>query len=126
MTMPGSAINWFEIPVTDLERAIAFYQSILGVTLERMEKDDMKMAMFPVANMESQVTGCLIAWPQAKPSADGARIYLNCQGQLDAVVERIAAAGGTIAMPITPIPPHGRIAMLADTEGNVIGLHAMD
>ena len=30
-----NALNWFDIPVTDLDRATAFYDAILGVTLTR-------------------------------------------------------------------------------------------
>ncbi|MEW6307385.1 MAG: hypothetical protein AB1705_28365 [Verrucomicrobiota bacterium] len=52
-------------------------------------------------------------------------IYLNVEGDLDGVLQRIPGAGGSIVKPRTSIGEHGFIAILKDTEGNVVGLHSM-
>ncbi len=59
-----------------------------------------------------------------KPSSDGALLYLNVNGRLDAVVDRIAQAGGEILVPKMDIGEPGFIALFRDTEGNVVGLHS--
>jgi predicted enzyme related to lactoylglutathione lyase len=63
--------------------------------------------------------------PGLKPSSEGAIVYLNADPSLDAVLDRIAPAGGSIALPRTELPPGmGAFAQILDTEGNRIGLHS--
>jgi len=38
--------------------------------------------------------------------------------------ERVPAAGGTIIRPKFSIGDHGSVAIVTDTEGNMIGLHS--
>ena len=59
-----------------------------------------------------------------KPSANGTRVYLSCEGMIDEVIGRIAKAGGKIITPKTQIGDMGWIAMITDTEGNTVGLHS--
>ncbi|MFT3735386.1 MAG: VOC family protein [Rhodocyclaceae bacterium] len=120
-----NAINWFEIPATDFARAQAFYERIFGVTLKQDASfPDIRMAIFPAA--ADGVAGAVIEMPQAKPHADGVRVYLNGGDNLSAVLDRVEAAGGTITMPKTFLREEiGHIAMFADTEGNLIGLHSL-
>jgi len=116
-------INWFEIPTTDLERASRFYQDVLGASFkhEHFAATDMHMAVFQ-GEMKS-VRGALIADKRRKPAADGALVYLNAR-DLDASLARIEPAGGSVVLPKTDIGEPGFIALVRDTEGNVIGLHA--
>lgn len=121
-----NVISWFEIPVANLERAVAFYERIMAT---KLTPDDsfpgMKMAVFPHDKGDG-VSGALFQFEQARPHADGVRIYLNGGNDLGLILARVEAAGGAIVMPKTLIREDiGHIGMFSDTEGNIVGLHSM-
>lgn len=120
-----NAINWFEIPVADMDRAQAFYEKVLGRTLKREDFGGDLLAVFP--HDEPAIGGCLIAGAQrTAESKSGIRIYLDCMPSIDAVLSRVEAAGGQVVAPKSALPAGmGFIAHLRDTEGNEVGLHAM-
>ena len=125
-TKPRSALNWFEIPVSDMNRAQAFYETLLAAPLRREPMGPGKtLAVF--AYDDSGVGGCLMAGDGVPaPAAAGTLIYLNAAPSLDAVLARVAAAGGRIAMPKVQLPGDmGCFAHIADSEGNLVGLHAL-
>lgn len=116
------AINWFEIPCEDLDRATAFYEEILGERMQR-EISDTPMAFF--SSERSGTGGTLVKRPFQKPGRGGTMVYLNCDGDLDAVLARVRLAGGLVLMPKTAVPGgHGHFACLRDSEGNHVGLHS--
>lgn len=119
-----NAINWFELFVSDFERARSFYERALDTSLEVMDGMGARMAMFPCAP-ESGVSGCLCSMPGLNPGVGGTRVYLNAEGKLDAVLDRVPTAGGQIIQSKTSIAPHGFIAVIKDSEGNEVGLHSM-
>lgn len=123
--MTRHAVTWFEIPVRDLDRAQTFYEALLGVALKRETMGPEQMAIFP-ADADA-VQGCLNLGAEAvPPSAAGTRVYLNAEPSLDAALARVAAAGGRVTTPKVVLPDGmGCFAHVADTEGNVVGLHAM-
>jgi predicted enzyme related to lactoylglutathione lyase len=117
-------INWFEIPALDLNRASAFYENILAVTLTRGDEGPASLAVFPY-DRDHATGGCLRQGPGMKPSAEGAVVYLNAGPSLNAALDRIVAAGGSIVQPRTELPPGvGAFAHILDSEGNKVGLHA--
>ena len=120
-----NAINWFEIPVADLERAQKFYETIFGMQLIPMDLPGLKMRMFPTDDSMG-TSGALIFAPEFyQPSANGTMVYLNGNPDLQNVLDRVEAAGGTIAMPKTAISPEiGFMAVMMDTEGNRVALHS--
>jgi predicted enzyme related to lactoylglutathione lyase len=122
-------INWFEIPVRDIARAQSFYETLLQAKLRREPMGDSVLAVFPHDDDEAQATGgCLIAGPNAAaPSADaGTIVYLNAAPSLDALLDRVAAAGGRIAAPKVTLPGGmGCFAHVIDSEGNKVGFHAL-
>ncbi|UZG44085.1 VOC family protein [Caldimonas thermodepolymerans] len=122
----GSAINWFEIPTRDIERAQRFYEAILETRLARNDMGGYRMAMFPAE--PPGVGGCLVQGETAIPGAQGGTIvYLNAEPSLDAVLARVERAGGRIVVPRTEIEGgHGFFAIIADPEHNHVGLHAMN
>ena len=125
--MDGSVniLNWFEISVNDIARATKFYETIFSVKLEQMEMNGMKMAMFPMENMNGKVSGGLVQGPMHKPSMDGAKIYFNGNPDLAVALGKVEAAGGKILMPKTQITPEiGFMAFFTDTEGNGVALHS--
>ena len=118
-----NAINWFDIPAVDFERAVKFYEVVFSVTLhqEASPVGDTMNGIFP-ADREG-ATGAICAGTGYAPSADGSIIYLNADGRLDDVLSRVEAAGGQILRPKTQIGPFGSIAWFLDSEGNRVGLH---
>lgn len=119
----NNAINWFEIPTSDFNRAVQFYSTILSTELKGETMGDMQMAIFP--HDSGAVGGAIVAGTHYMPGATGTIPYLNATGILDAVLERIQHAGNTIYMPKTFLGEDiGYIALFCDSEGNTIGLHS--
>ena len=120
----ANAIDWFEIPVRDMNRAQAFYEKLLATSMRRESINGQTLALFSYP--DSGVGGCLMAGPNApKPSDAGTMIYLNAGASLDAVLARVEGAGGRITTPKVTLPGDmGCFAHVADTEGNRVGLHA--
>jgi predicted enzyme related to lactoylglutathione lyase len=123
-----NAISWFEIGATDLARATKFYETIFGLSLIVMDMPNIKMRMFPLDDMMTQVGGAVVdSGGFHKPSAtDGPLIYLNGNPDVQIVLDKVQAAGGNILVPKTEISPdYGFMAVIIDTEGNRIGLHSV-
>ena len=119
-----NAINWFEIAVTDIERAAKFYGAVLDCDIQRMDMDTMKYAMFPYDNEGGGVGGGLVEMEGFKPSPEGPTLYLNGGDDLSVPLARVEAAGGKIIMPKTDIGENGFMAQFIDTEGNRLALHS--
>lgn len=116
-----NVINWFEIVVEDLERAIGFYESVMAVTLRRENMPDFAMAIFP--HDSALPGGALVKCTQMKPSAQGVVIYLHTD-DIVATLERVRENGGECAFGPQILPNDiGTIALFTDSEGNRIGLH---
>jgi len=120
-SLMSSAINWFEIPARDFERAADFYDTILGTKTRREVFSDVPNAILRYD--QGGVGGAIIHAPQMQPTQNGVLVYLNAWGNLDGVLKRVEAAGGKVIMPKQSIGPMGFIAVFEDTEGNHVGLH---
>jgi predicted enzyme related to lactoylglutathione lyase len=117
------ALNWFEIPCSDLNRAAQFYDSVLEIQLKRETFMDVPHAIFG-SSAGGAVGGALVQDKQNAPSAKGTLVYLDASGKLDACLARVTRLGGEVLLPKTDISPNGFIAILRDTEGNRVGLHS--
>jgi predicted enzyme related to lactoylglutathione lyase len=121
----GNAVGWFEIPVSNMERAIAFYEAVLDVRLERHPMGELDMAWFPMIDGKG-ASGSLVkhdTW--YKPSMEGTLVYFTAySGNLDIELARVEKAGGKVWIPRKPIGEFGFIAIISDTEGNRIALHS--
>jgi predicted enzyme related to lactoylglutathione lyase len=124
--MTGNPIAWFEIYVRDLERAQRFYEAVFQVTLQPLTAPFPGIAMlaFPSDRERYGATGALVKMDEGCPSGNGTLVYFSCE---DCAVEasRVVAAGGLIHRAKFPIGQYGHIALLQDTEGNLVGLHSM-
>ncbi|MES2772639.1 MAG: VOC family protein [Bacteroidota bacterium] len=123
-----SAISWFEIPATDLDRATKFYETLFDVQLIVMDMPNIKMRMFPVADMQNDIGGAVVQSEGFFTPSDsaGVLIYLNGNPDLQLVLDKVEAAGGKVFLPKTEISPdYGYMAVIIDTEGNRIGLHSV-
>ncbi len=123
-----NAINWFEVPTTDYERGVAFYETILGCSMQRMEvpgaHEPIRMAFFPTEG--DGVGGAVVDVPEHKPATAGPLLYLNANPDLNIVLSRVEQAGGKIIMAKTELPNNfGFMAIFIDCEGNHMALHSM-
>jgi len=119
-------VAWFEIYVDDMERAKTFYESMLGVQLARLDSpiQGMELWSFPMQSDSYGASGALVKMPGYTAGGSGALIYFGCE---DCAVEAAKAvrAGGRIQTEKMSIGQYGAIALVIDTEGNLIGLHSM-
>ncbi|HZQ41802.1 MAG TPA: VOC family protein [Acidobacteriaceae bacterium] len=116
-----NAITWFEIPVSDIDRARGFYENVLDSKL--MPYPGEPCFIFPTK--DNGVAGCIVQRSQSKPAADGTIVFLNADGQLNAAVDRAKSAGSKVLVPRTEIPGgFGFFACILDSEGNHVGLHS--
>ncbi len=119
----ANMLNWFEIPVTDMERAAAFYGKIFSIEIQQSEMGGIQMGF--LGNWQEGMTGALCKGEWYTPSTDGAILYLNGGDDLGVVLAKIPDAGGTVIMPKTHINDDiGYFAMFIDTEGNRMALHS--
>lgn len=119
----ANAINWFEIPASNFDRAKKFYSSILATEMPTQEMMGIHMAFLPAT--DGGVGGAVCTGEGYKPSAEGTMPYLNGGKDLSTVLERVAEAGGKVVLPKTQISPEiGFMAIFFDTEGNKVALHS--
>ena len=125
--MKNNVVGWFEIPVTDMDRAVKFYETILGIELSRQPMGDLDMAWFPWVEGGLGASGSLVRHPQFyKPSADGTLVYLTPpSGDLATELGRVEGAGGTVLQQKTLITEEiGYMGVFLDTEGNRVAIHS--
>ncbi|MES2328662.1 MAG: VOC family protein [Bacteroidota bacterium] len=118
------AINWFDIPVNDFERAKTFYEAVLNAKMT-VPFAGMKYAMFPADLQKGEIGGGILQEPGYSPSDKGTLVYLNGGQDLSVPLARVEAAGGSVIMPKTAIGNNGFMARFKDTEGNVVAFHSM-
>ena len=116
---------WFSIQVDDMPRARAFYERVFGVQLTRLENTDNEMWAFPGDMHAYGASGALTRTPGVRGGGNSTVVYFSCE---DCAVEaeRAAAAGGRVVQAKTSIGQYGAMALVCDTEGNLIVLHSMD
>lgn len=113
------SVRYFEIPVTDLGRAVAFYGYVFGIVLERADIDGNEMALFP--ETESGASGALARGESYTPSGDGTRVYFTVDS-IDETLARALERGGRELYPKTSIGDLGFVAEFSDPEGNRVAL----
>ncbi len=118
-----SYISMFEIPATNISRAINFYQALLDIKIEKMDVEGMQMGILPYEGQ--MVTGVIIQGDGYKPSADGVTMYLNAGENLQVVLDRVEKNGGQIILPKTAhADESGFFAIFLDSEGNKMALNS--
>lgn len=121
--MRSNPVGWFEIYVADIDRAKAFYQTVLETTFTEIPAG-FPMWSFPGDPSTYGTPGSLVQHPAVAPGANSVVVYFSCD---DCAVEaaRVNAAGGTLVQEKFSIGQFGFVALARDTEGNMIGLHSM-
>ena len=116
-------VHYFEIPVTDLDRAVRFYGAVFGYRFERTVVDGYEMALLPRADGAPGASGALAKGDVYVPSVNGPILYLSVD-DIDPVLERATAQGAEILYAKKSIGENGYVAEIRDSEGNRIALHA--
>ncbi|MEZ5038716.1 MAG: VOC family protein [Saprospiraceae bacterium] len=118
-----SYISMFEIPATDISRAVNFYEVLLDIKIEKMDVEGMQMGILPYEGQ--MVTGVIIQADGYKPSADGVTMYLNAGENLQVLLDKIEKNGGQIVVPKTAhADESGYFALFIDSEGNKMALNS--
>ena len=118
-----NAVNWFEIPTEDLERAKGFYSAVFGLDMQFMDAGDSKMYMFTGEPEGAGSIGAIFHHENHKPSSVGTVVYFSTK-DTETEVSKVVANGGSIVFGKTAIGPNGFIAQVVDSEGNRIGIHS--
>ena len=121
--MNPNPVGWFELYVQDMPRAKAFYETVFGVVLEFLPGTEYEMWSFPMDMERYGSPGALIKMEGCPSGPGGTLVYFSCE---DCATEsaRAVEAGGTIFKEKFSIGPYGFIALVQDSEGNLIGLHS--
>lgn len=116
-------LNFFEIPAKDFQRAVNFYEELLGIELKACDCGKEKMAFFP--EKEFNIHGAISFAKDFNPSKDGSLIYFNTNLKLDLLLQKLKNMGGDILKEKTKIEVEGGgyFALVLDSEGNRIGLY---
>lgn len=121
-----NAVGWFDIYVSDLNRAVSFYETVLGHKLEEMTDPtgQSQMMSFPADMSSYGAAGALTKSDHASPGVGGTVVYFSAE---DCAVEesRVAAAGGKVIRPKFSIGEFGWVTLCQDTEGNMFGLNSL-
>jgi hypothetical protein len=120
-------VGWFEIYTKDMNRAKSFYETVLGMPLTKLPQsgdslDD--MWTFPMNQGASGATGALAKMDGAPVGPGGTIIYFVTE-DCAKTAQRAKDAGGKIVKDKFSIGQYGNIALVADLDGNIIGLHSM-
>lgn len=127
MEVPKHAINWFEIPVADFDRAKKFYETIFDYEMPENQMGAARMGFLLYDFKGGGRGGAIVHQPGFHtPSKTGTLVYLNCEPDLQYVLDRVTAAGGSITHLKSEVAPGlGFWALIEDTEGNRVALHSM-
>ncbi len=125
--IPHNPIGWIEIPVTDMDRAMKFYETVFGFTLERHQMGPLDMAWFPSVEDSPGAAGTLVKHPEfyAPSENQGPLVYFTAfSGDLSIELERVEKAGGKVLVEKKEIAPDvGYMGLFVDSEGNRVALH---
>jgi predicted enzyme related to lactoylglutathione lyase len=125
MEMFKNAVNWFEIPVKNFDKAKAFYESIFDYQMPEMPMGPNRMGILLYDQPGGGIGGAIVAGEWYEPTAGGSLVYLNGGDDLNSVLNRVPNAGGAVVVPKTLIAPEvGYFAIFQDCEGNRVGLHS--
>lgn len=121
--MKNNPVGWFEIHVQDMARAQNYYETVLGVTLEKLNSE-YDMLAFPMDRESYGAPGALIKMDGMDSGGNSVLVYFSCD---DCAQEasRVVPAGGRIHKDKFSIGEYGFIALVLDTEGNMFGLHSL-
>lgn len=122
--MANNPVGWFEIYVQNMARAKTFYEAVFKTKLEALKNPECEMHSFPHEMDRSGAGGALVKMQGVPSGKNSTIVYFSCA---DCAVEAARAKqnGGTIFKEKMSIGQYGFIALVTDSEGNMIGLHSL-
>ncbi|OIQ00473.1 MAG: lactoylglutathione lyase [Zetaproteobacteria bacterium CG2_30_46_52] len=120
----SNAVGWFEIYVDDINRAQDFYEAVFDVKLEKLAGMDMEMLTFPMNPETYGAPGALVKMPGFPSGGNSVLVYFSC-ADCGVSAEKAKQAGGEIQKAKMSLGENGFMALVTDTEGNMLGLHSM-
>lgn len=120
-------IGFFDIYVDNMDRAQEFYETVLETRLSKMDDpndSNVQMRVFYDDFQSHGAGGSLVKVNGAKPGPGGTMVYFSCEN-CNVEEERVQKAGGRVVRSKFSIGEYGFVSLIADTEGNIIGLHSM-
>jgi predicted enzyme related to lactoylglutathione lyase len=123
--MEMNPVGWFEIYVQDMARATKFYETVLGVKLEKLSSPlgEIELMAFPMSMEAPGAAGALTKMEGFKSGGNSTLVYFVCD-DCETEGSRVEAAGGRIHRPKTSLGQYGFMVLAIDTEGNMFGLHS--
>lgn len=119
----NNPVVYFEIPVTNIERAEKFYTTVFNFKFEKEMIDDYEMMLFLFEEAQSGISGALAKGDIYKPTKDGVIIYFKTEN-IDSTLKKVLENKGKILYPKMINEKHGfAVAEFEDSEGNRIALH---
>lgn len=115
-------VGWFEIPVTDMDRAKAFYEHVFQVKIDINKMGNLLMGWFPSKQEAPGSGGTLIQEESYIPSYKGTLVYFSV-AEIEEALQRVESAGGKILNPKMSIGAFGFVGHFEDCEGNRVALH---
>lgn len=124
--MNKNAINWFEIPVKDFNRAKTFYEKVFEYEMPEMKVNNDTLGILPHDQEDGGVGGAILKGEGYKPAVDGGiQIYFTAPKDIGEMLERVTSAGGKVLLGKTLISEDiGYFAQFLDTEGNKLAFHS--
>ncbi len=127
MSNKRNPVGWFEIYVSDMDRARKFYETVLQIQFEALpapndELGELEMLMFPGEPANPGCCGALAKMEGVEPGSGGTLVYFSC-ADCGEEESRVTEAGGNVVKSKFSIGEYGDIALVIDSEGNMIGLH---
>lgn len=125
MSGPANPVNWFEIPVNDIQRAKKFYEAVFNIEMQLSELQELIMAWFPAHMNAPGATGTLVKANSYVPSHEGSMVYFSVE-DIEATLERVTKHGGKVLNPKMSIGEYGFVGHFEDCEGNRVALHSVN
>jgi predicted enzyme related to lactoylglutathione lyase len=97
---------------------------VFGVQFEQLEGGELEMWAFPMERDAPGSPGSLVKMPGFPSGGNSTIVYFACEDCANEA-KRAAASGGKIFKDKFSIGEYGFIALVTDTEGNMIGLQSM-
>ena len=115
-------IAYFQIPADDVGRAKTFYQSLLGWKIEPDTALADKSLEWQNITTGEPKEGTMNSGGIYKRMMPGPIMNFVSVEDIDRVLSNVEKLGGRILLPKNEINTVGLVAVIQDTEGNVIGL----
>jgi predicted enzyme related to lactoylglutathione lyase len=116
-------VGWFDIHVSNLNRAKKFYETVFNVTLTDAPIEWGKQSFFPFSPESPNISGALVEKADMAANGNNTVVYFETE-DCTAEENRVEQAGGKVVQPKMNIGEFGFISIFIDTEGNTVGLHS--